>query len=40
MVLAHNRAGTPLTVAAYAGHPSYWVGGPVTPVFDGELELT
>ncbi|GHF15309.1 diaminopimelate epimerase [Streptomyces spiralis] len=38
-VRVHNRAGTPLTVIEHAERPSYWVGGPVTHVFDGELEV-
>ncbi|MET4924940.1 diaminopimelate epimerase [Streptomyces sp. PSRA5] len=39
-VTVHNRAGMPLTVTAHPEHPAYWVGGPVTHVFDGEVELT
>ncbi|GAA2606687.1 MULTISPECIES: diaminopimelate epimerase [Streptomyces] len=38
-VTVHNRAGIPLTVMPHTERASYWVGGPVTHVFDGELDL-
>ncbi|MDI6520356.1 diaminopimelate epimerase [Streptomyces coelicoflavus] len=38
-VTVHNRAGTPLTVTGHTERSSYWVGGPVTHVFDGRLDL-
>ncbi|MFF1278733.1 diaminopimelate epimerase [Streptomyces marokkonensis] len=38
-VTVHNRAGSPLTVTAHTERPLYWVGGPVTYVFDGELDF-
>ncbi|MGW2423358.1 diaminopimelate epimerase [Streptomyces sp. NPDC001709] len=38
-ITVHNRAGTPLTVRPAPEHPgeTYWIGGPVTHTFTGEL---
>lgn len=35
----HNRSGTPLLVRPHGEHSdhAYWVGGPVTEIFEGEL---